>query len=129
MISTYLISKAVKKHCKVVLGGDGGDELFGGYSQYSRYSLIKLFYVPGFIKRIIDYYPDIKYLEMGSLGLKSILVGSGFCDLFIKTTKFRDWDVIHAKLMLNESNFKMLSLDGTTFDFGVQHDDDKGWYV
>ena len=83
----------------------------------------------GFVKRIIDYYPDIKYLEMGSLGLKSILVGSGFCDLFIKTTKFRDWDVIPAKLMLNEINFKMLSLDGNTFDFGVQNEYNKGLLV
>jgi asparagine synthase (glutamine-hydrolysing) len=46
-VATYLVSKLASEHVKMVLTGEGGDELFAGYARYAGERLSPLFrYIP-----------------------------------------------------------------------------------
>lgn len=53
MLPTYYVSKLAREHVTVVLTGDGGDEIFGGYEQYHREYLIQR--VPPLARRLLGY--------------------------------------------------------------------------
>jgi asparagine synthase (glutamine-hydrolysing) len=55
MLPTYLLSKVVRSHCTVALGGDGGDELFGGYPHYDRMAWLarRCAPMPAFMRRAL----------------------------------------------------------------------------
>ncbi|HBQ20801.1 MAG: asparagine synthase (glutamine-hydrolyzing) [Deltaproteobacteria bacterium GWA2_38_16] len=67
-IATYFISRYLKEHVKVILVGEGGDEVFGGYSWYQlskfkfipqKYLLKMYFYLTTFIPSSIPWYSEV----------------------------------------------------------------------
>ncbi|MEI6128050.1 MAG: asparagine synthase (glutamine-hydrolyzing), partial [Pseudomonadota bacterium] len=49
-IPTYLISREIRQHVKVAIGGDGGDEMFGGYPRFRNADVAQFIgYMPGWL--------------------------------------------------------------------------------
>lgn len=77
IIPTYLLSKEIGRYCKVVVGGDGADELFGGYSHYLRSLKISKFHniLPNSLKSFGNYLARSKLIDgkRGEFLLRQIL--------------------------------------------------------
>ena len=51
LIPTFLLSRFVRKHVTVALGGDGGDEIFAGYPMYFGHKMARVYdSIPRFLR-------------------------------------------------------------------------------
>ncbi len=69
LLPTLLLSRFVKKHVTVALGGDGGDELFAGYPMYYAHKVATIYNaIPRFVRSgLIE--PVVNNLPVGNKNL------------------------------------------------------------
>jgi fructose-1,6-bisphosphatase/inositol monophosphatase family enzyme len=83
----------------------------------------------GITKDIMVQMKANRYLERGSLGLKSVLVADGTVDLFVKDVCVRDWDLAPAAAILSEVGGHILLANGLPFVFDGNYEKKGGFIV
>ena len=77
-IPTFLVSKEIRKNATVALGGDGGDELFGGYKHYSylHYQMMVRRWIPSPLRQLIAGCAT-RWLPPGALARNQLIALNG----------------------------------------------------
>ena len=124
MIPTFFLAREVGKHTKVVLGGDGADELFGGYNHYKRLYFLEKVQKKIFPKKALDLLSSfVNKFESDSNEFKWLNIACQNLNTTVPKTAvyFRNPHKLlrsRSEIIINEINHKNRLLEASMeFDF------------
>ncbi len=117
LIPTFLLSRFVRKHVTVALGGDGGDEIFAGYPMYFGHKMARVYdSIPRFLRNgLIE--PIVNNLPVSSKNLsfdykaKRFIAASKYDTVTRHHSWFGSFSIDQQKDLLNKDVLAQTSSD------------------
>ena len=84
-VPLYFLSKLARRQVKVVLSGEGSDEMFGGYNEYQEHPLLKIYkYIPlpfrkfnAFVAGLFPHFPGQNTIKLYGKPIYERYIGHG----------------------------------------------------